>query len=105
MSSKHLVQSIPLLQIGFDDASKLLQGNSIVIYVTINSFIPDTSHNTFMLSGKTKQGDFNMYMGAATPAQIGLEAIVNWIKEREQPDSFINFYTFGCSDFFMLPLA
>jgi hypothetical protein len=93
-------KDMELKEISQQEAAQLLQDNSTVIYIREGALPVNTSHNTFMLSGKAKDGSFNMYMAGATPAEIGLDAIVEWLKERTLQR--ITFFTYYSNEFILI---
>lgn len=89
-----------ITEISQEQAAQLLQDNNTVIYIREGVLPLNTSHNTIALSGKTKDASFNMYMAGLTPAEIGMNAIIEWIKERTLQR--LTFFTYYSNEFILI---
>lgn len=53
-----------------------------VIYIQHGSGTPDSGHNLFSLRKDKKDASMNMYTGGLKPEMLGLDYILDWVKEK-----------------------
>lgn len=71
------------VEISKEEAEKLLNTTDNFIYIQTKPNSPlDSWSNTFAINSKIKDASLNMYMQRMTPREIGLDAIIDWLKER-----------------------